>query len=149
MTVEKIYQIITLGIKRKISEMEMIMRIQKFTNLDWKRSVAGYKIMRESGMINNIVDRDSVGLLEIFESNKKIMMLINKLECVPTDITTGKMKPLKVKMSFEYGYDEIIPVVKSSRHEIYKSWCNESLRRNKDILFIDGKRKDSYDIDWN
>lgn len=121
MTIEKIYQVITSNIKGKISELELIILIQKFTNVNWKRSVAGYKMMRVSGLINEKIDRNTIGLIERIESNKKLMLLIDRLDCIPTKFTAGKLLPLLAKKMSEHQENEIVPITKLTPNEIRHS----------------------------
>ena len=118
MTTQKIFSIITHGIKDKIPELEMVMSIQKLTDVNFERAAIGYRIMRESGMINNIINKNTIGHLETMESNIGLMLLIRKLDAVPTNINVGKWKPIQSKKPSEDAPNEIITKSKMTRVEI-------------------------------
>lgn len=117
MTTEKIFKIITEG-KKNIPELEMIMEIQKLNDINFQRASNGYRLMRSSGMINKVVDKSTVGHLERLESKDGLMMVINQLDAVPTNINVGKWKPIQSKSMSEYEPNEIIPKSKMTRIEI-------------------------------
>lgn len=125
MTIEKIFSIITHGIKDKITELEMVMAIQKLTDVSFERATVGYRLMRKSGIINQVIDKDTVGQLETMESNVGLMLVIRKFDAVPTNINELKWKPTLSKKPSEHEPNEIIPITKMTRVEI-SNWLSMS-----------------------
>lgn len=119
MTVEKIFKIITHG-KKNITELEMIMEIQKLGDISFERASDGYRMMRSSGMINDVIDKNTIGQLETMESNVGLMLIIRKFDAVPTNINQLNWKPIQNKKPSEYEPNEIIPITKMTRVEISK-----------------------------
>lgn len=118
MTIEKIFSIITHGIKDKITELELVMAIQKLTDVSFERAAVGYRLMREKGIINDAIDKNTIGELETMESNVGLMLIIRKFDAVLTNINELKWKPTLSKKPSEHAPNEIIPKTKMTRVEI-------------------------------
>lgn len=125
MTVENIFKIITHDIDDKITEINMIIEIMKITSVSFDRAMIGYRMMRESGMINNIIDKSTIGHLETMEQNTGLMLIISRFDLVPTNFNIGKWKPTQSKRMSEYKPNELIPRHKMTRVEI-SQWLSMS-----------------------
>lgn len=118
MTLEKLYEIITNG-KNSLSEIDLVIGLQEFTKVSFKRAADGYKKMRSQGIINDKVERWTIGQLDTLEQNEKLMYLIDTFDAIPTAIEIGIKIRNQKKMS-EYDPHEIIPRVKMTKIEIRK-----------------------------
>jgi hypothetical protein len=125
MKVENIFRIITSDIKGKITEINMIIEIMKLTSISFDRAIIGYRMMRESGMINEVIDKSTIGHLETMEQNTGLMLIISRFDLVPTNFNIGKWKPIQSKLMSEYKPNELIPKSKMTRIEI-SNWLSRS-----------------------
>jgi hypothetical protein len=117
MTVENIFELLTKDID-EISEIELIIKIQKFSKLTFQRACNGYRMMRESGIINDKIDKSTVGELETLESNVGIMLIITKFDCVPNNIQIKRCKAKCLKELSQYKPHELIPVYHTTRFDM-------------------------------
>lgn len=124
MTIEQIFELITHQAERQMSELEMVMAVQSFAKIGFIRAANGYKIMRSKGMINNVIDRSTIGTLENLESNLTLMLIIERFDAIPINIQHLDIKPQRLKKPSEYDVNEIIPVIKMTRIEI-ANWINK------------------------
>ena len=118
MELNKIFKIITQD-KKSMTELEIVIALQKFTKVEFSRAVTGYKMMREQGIINDLVDRNSIGQIDWLITQENIMMLIDKFDGQVNHVKTpDRFKPNK--KSSQYYENEIIPVTKMTRVEILR-----------------------------
>jgi len=117
MTLQNIFDRVTDDID-DISEIDLIIKIQEFTQYSFDRSCSGYRMMRANGIINDKIQKWTIGQLETLESNTGIMLVISKFDCIPTNIQIKKLNTKVLKKAIECERHELVPLMNMTRLQI-------------------------------